>query len=270
MLNLRLRRSGAGVVVVVITLVALLLSAVVAIGYHPTVHAARSGTALGARSAQRSAAANLVDPTGQCLQQGVVDADGNWGATINSIDGVAVHDNGGNTNNWCVPTVDQNGNPYPNGGHYPYGTQWQCVELVQRYFATRWQTLPIWQKVDVAPDMFDNPTAGVVAIANGSPSGPQHGDALVFNGGPYLLDNNGNFVYDAHGNKKQLGHVALVMSVSGGTITAVEQNVLSDSAHHIQEPNGIGTYAIDAHNVVTAPAGSPCTTPGQGLWRRTG
>jgi hypothetical protein len=55
------------------------------------------------------------------------------GATMTTYNGVAAKSNGVNqcTGNSC-------------GGYGTYGSQYQCVELAQRYFGTLYGTTPIW------------------------------------------------------------------------------------------------------------------------------
>lgn len=57
---------------------------------------------------------------------------------LTRLDGVAVYSNGGDLDNGCLGT---------------YGVPYQCVELVQRYFARRWGYPPVWRGVGGAADM---------------------------------------------------------------------------------------------------------------------
>jgi len=115
-----------------------------------------------------------------------------WGTSLTSLDGVTAYGNGGTTDNGCVGT---------------YGILYQCVELVQRYFAQRWGYPPIWSGVEAAADMRTHHPVGIAFIPNGGAPAPQVGDALLFNGGAY-------------------GHVALVQSVDRhtGRISVIEEN----------------------------------------------
>jgi hypothetical protein len=115
-----------------------------------------------------------------------------WGVAIGYLDGVPVYSNAGNVDNGCNGT---------------YGILYQCVELVQRYFAQRWGYPPIWSGVEAAADMRDHHPAGIEFIANGGSPGPREGDALLFYGGSF-------------------GHVAIVRSIdrSKGLITVAEEN----------------------------------------------
>lgn len=117
-----------------------------------------------------------------------------WGTQIANVDGIPVYSNGADTNNAVSST---------------YGLEYQCVELVQRYFAKTWKNTPAkWPNVSSAYQMFDYPPSGVQAIKNGSSPGPVRGDAIVFN--------------KASGFPN--GHVAIVTDVAGGQIYFAEQN----------------------------------------------
>jgi hypothetical protein len=115
-----------------------------------------------------------------------------WGNVLTLLDGIPVYSNAGNINNGCDGT---------------YGILYQCVELVQRYFAKRWGYSAIWGGVEAASDMRAHHPAGIVFVPNGGSPGPREGDAVLFYGGSF-------------------GHVALVQSVDRhtGRITMVEEN----------------------------------------------
>ena len=115
-----------------------------------------------------------------------------WGNVLTLLDGIPVYSNAGNINNGCNGT---------------YGILYQCVELVQRYFAKRWGYPAIWGGVEAASDMRAHHPAGIVFVSNGGSPGPREGDALLFYGGGF-------------------GHVAMVQSVDRhtGRITVVEEN----------------------------------------------
>jgi hypothetical protein len=132
-----------------------------------------------------------------------------WGTVLTYFDGVPVYWNAGNVNNGCDAA---------------YGINYQCVELVQRYFAVRWGYPAIWRGVEGAADMRTNHPAGVQFVPNGGTPGPQRGDALLFYGGAF-------------------GHVALVKQVNrDGTLDLVEEN---------WSPTGEAKLAIYAGNVVS-------------------
>ncbi len=115
-----------------------------------------------------------------------------WGNVLTLLDGIPVYSNAGNINNGCDGT---------------YGILYQCVELVQRYFAKRWGYSAVWGGVEAASDMRAHHPAGIVFVPNGGSPGPREGDALLFYGGSF-------------------GHVALVQSVDRhtGQIIVVEEN----------------------------------------------
>lgn len=131
-----------------------------------------------------------------------------WGVPIASVDSVSVYSNGGDTNNARVP-MDT------------YGYKYQCVELIQRFFATKWLYKNTWN-ITVAAQMMDNPPS-TDNSGNQLPKidqywndgtavqAPMRGDALVFaNGTPY-----GTY---------HPGHVALVTGTVNGRVYFVEQN----------------------------------------------
>jgi CHAP domain len=132
------------------------------------------------------------------------------GCVLTTLDGVNVYFNG-----W-YPAADE--------GAYEFGYKWQCVELIQRYYAEKFGYPGIWAPF-YAYQTFDDwghPTT-MTAYPNGSPTTPQDGDVLVF-------DRTWDDPY---------GHVALVRSVSGGKITFVQQNMFDV---------GEDSLPIDANN----------------------
>lgn len=122
------------------------------------------------------------------------------GTTMTTFNGVAAKSNGANqcTGNSC-------------GGYGTYGSQYQCVELAQRYFAQLYGTTPIWY--GNAIDLCDTKPSGVSKTSN-----PIPGDLVVFNTGTY-------------------GHVAVIKSISGGTINVMEQN---------SSPTGLNSYSTSS------------------------
>jgi CHAP domain len=133
-----------------------------------------------------------------------------YGTVLASIDNIPVYSNGSNVNTM------QNG---------PYGYQYQCVELIQRYFALKWHYPNTCGGVNYAYQMIENhpnvdrnnnpqPINAIWNPASASAAGiwpgPQRGDALVF--APASDGTNG------------AGHVALITDVSGGNVYFVEQN----------------------------------------------
>ena len=132
-----------------------------------------------------------------------------WGTVLTRLDGIAVYSNAGNVDNGCS---------------VQYGIAYQCVELVQRYFALRWGYAPIWAGVAAAGDMRGHHPDGIQFIANGGLPGPREGDALLFYGGAF-------------------GHVALVERVDrrNGVLDLVEEN---------WSPTGAASLPIFADNTV--------------------
>ncbi|HZT07321.1 MAG TPA: LysM peptidoglycan-binding domain-containing protein [Chloroflexota bacterium] len=131
-----------------------------------------------------------------------------WGTVIAAIDGVPVYSNGTNPSNGCLGT---------------FGLTYQCVELVQRYFALRFGVQEaMWRGVGHAVDVWQHHPPGASTVPNGQSPGPQHGDVLVFDDGG-------------------AGHVALVSRVADHRVSFVEQNFSA---------NGEAWLAIDAANVV--------------------
>ena len=140
-----------------------------------------------------------------------------------------------------TPPVTYDGEPvcangtwkYVDGPSSGYGTEWQCVELVQRFFADRWgirpgpNHSPIWPGVSSASQMFSAVPPGVVAYKNGDTKHPPvPGDALVF----------------ASWGVLRAGHVAIVSAVSPTQITFVQQNV-SGRPQDFLPVNGTATIA---------------------------
>ncbi len=117
---------------------------------------------------------------------------------LTKLDGVNVYFNGWN------PSLDQ--------GAYQFGYKWQCVELVQRYYAEKLNYPGVWAPL-YAYQAFDDwghpPTMD--AYPNGGPKVPEHGDVLVF-------DRSWDIPY---------GHMALVKSVQNGRVTFVQENMFN-------------------------------------------
>ena len=125
------------------------------------------------------------------------------GTSMASYNGVAAYSNGEDqcTGNSC-------------SSYGTYGYKYQCVELAQRYFATKLGVSPaIWYSN--ANEMCSNHPSSVYKT-----SSPQPGDLVVFSTSSY-------------------GHVAIITSISGGTINVIEQN---------SSPTGTNSY--DTSNVL--------------------
>ena len=111
------------------------------------------------------------------------------GTTLATFNGVSAYSNGANQ---C--------SGYSCGGYGTYGYQYQCVELAQRYFATFFNTAPIWYANAI--DMCTSHPSNVFKTNE-----PHPGDLIVLNTDP------------------PYGHVAVITSVNPGTsMTVIEQN----------------------------------------------
>ncbi len=174
-----------------------------------------------------------------------------WGNVLTRVDGIPVYSNAGNVDNGCGGT---------------YGILYQCVELVQRYFAVRWGYPAIWYGVYGAADMVLHHPVDIQFIPNGGSPGPRAGDALVFYGGG-------------------VGHVALVAHVdaAGGAMILAEENwsangeaVLSlyDGRTVAIRNSAYGSYVVAGwlHSPRNASIGERQTrreaaSEGEGAWR---
>lgn len=102
------------------------------------------------------------------------------------------------------------GGTYPALGDTGYGWRYQCVELAQRFYATEWNKPRHWG-VSIASQMFDyaRNSLGLQTVANGGSPGPAPGDLII---------------YSYTGGSGTTGHVSIVTSVSGSSVTVAEQN----------------------------------------------
>lgn len=144
------------------------------------------------------------------------------GTAMTSFNGVSAKSNGGNqcTGNSC-------------GGYGTYGSQYQCVELAQRYFGQLYGTTPIWY--GNAIDLCDTKPSGVVKTSN-----PIPGDLVVFNTGSY-------------------GHVAVITSISGSTLNVMEQNSSPTGTNSYSTSSSIKCYL---HAEKNQGGGSNCNNAG--------
>jgi hypothetical protein len=118
------------------------------------------------------------------------------GTELTSFDGTAVYSNGSQT---------ETGNSCD--GSWEYGYKYQCVELVQRHFKTKWGIR--WYG-NANQQLANAPRDKVDVHENGGPVGPVPGDLIAFNKAGHSW-----------------GHVALISEVTPTTVTIVEQNVKS-------------------------------------------
>ena len=144
------------------------------------------------------------------------------GTTMATFNGVAAKSNGANhcTGNSC-------------GGYGTYGSQYQCVELAQRYFGTLYGTTPIWY-------------GNAIDLCNTYPSGVHHtsspiaGDLVVFNTGTY-------------------GHVAVITSITSSTINVLEQNSSITGKNSYTRGSNVACYL---HADKNTGGGSSCQNAG--------
>jgi hypothetical protein len=144
-----------------------------------------------------------------------------WGTVLTYVDGIPVYWNAGDIDNGC---------------DVMYGIAYQCVELVQRYFALRWGYPAIWRGVGGAADMRTHHPGDIQFIPNGGSPGPREGDALLFYGGAF-------------------GHIAIIQRVDrhAGQIDIAEENwspsgqaslsIYPDNSISIRDSNA-GSYTI--------------------------
>ncbi len=147
----------------------------------------------------------------------------------------------------CYPANDACGGNAPTTS--PYG--FQCVDLAQRlYHKLGWYGASRFAGITSASQIYDRAAAlGFVAHANGSGYIPVPGDMVIES--PTVAN--------------QAGHVAVVDSVAGNTVAALEEN---------GAPGGRHTYSLSGstispgygpiRGVVHAP-GNPSTLSGGGL-----
>ncbi len=130
------------------------------------------------------------------------------GAPVASIDGIPAYAYCGNFDVWSKNGVDVQSQPGAGPGwqQSEAGYGFQCFELASRYMHFKWGVASQWG-VLYASQMCNQHPAGVVVTQN-----PVHGDLVVFAGG-------------SCGIAAPAGHVAVVESVSGSSVTAVQQNV---------------------------------------------
>jgi surface antigen len=123
-----------------------------------------------------------------------------------SYDGVDAHSNGPST-----------GTGYSCGGTTSTGYQYQCVELVMRYFKTKWGLR--WY--GNAKDLLANaPSSSTDVYTNGDAAHPPvPGDMIVWTKGTW-------------------GHVALVVAVRADAVDIIEQNVKGNGRATLGYSNG--------------------------------
>ena len=124
----------------------------------------------------------------------------------------------------------------------PYGLEFQCVELAQRWAAIRFGEEPLWPVMYAYQMWAAGPKLPVPfnQLPNGGATAPQFGDLLIFGGT----------------SQDPAGHVAIVsyVNLAAGYLDLVEQNFYSIAANGSMVPAGAsqipivsnpnGTYAI--------------------------
>ncbi len=106
---------------------------------------------------------------------------------------------------------------------------YQCVELVQRYFYFRFGVCP-WDWAD-AKDMCNATLPSTVVIT----TTPVHGDLIVITPG-------------CDGAGLATGHVAVVDTLNGATVSVVQQNAGT---------NGYGTFHVSLRNLLPSRGRQP-------------
>jgi hypothetical protein len=125
-----------------------------------------------------------------------------------------------------------------------YGNQ--CVDLVQRYFSTKWKGIGSWTfSTGSAAEMLKGHPTGTTAYDNGTAiAPPKVGDALIF-GTPA----------DVGGTTPP--HVALVTHVDDKSVTFVQQNVEWSAGHVVYVTDSVPIAHTTTNNVVTYQIGTP-------------
>lgn len=147
-----------------------------------------------------------------------------YGTQVGSYAGIPAYSNG---------TVAYNSgtNNYIDGNYI--GLKWQCVEYVRRYYyLVKGMNLAAAHTGNANTFYANASTMGLSAYANGGSTPPQEGDLLTSAGGSY-------------------GHVAIVRSVSGSQVCAIEQNfanTTSDNNHCMTLTSSGGAYALSGFN----------------------
>lgn len=125
------------------------------------------------------------------------------------------------------------------------GSQWQCVELVQRYFfGKHWVDVPKWnaKSAYLLPTAIPTNSKGPEAIYEAQSKhptvAPKPGDMLVFN---------------RKANTWPDGHVALITGVSSTMVTFIQQNVTSTGR------SGDPPVALDQLAITKTGSGSTAT-----------
>ncbi len=162
------------------------------------------------------------------------------GTVLGTFDGVNAYSNGANTGtgNSC-------------GGRSSYGLNYQCVELVSRYFVTKYNS-PVFG-CNAQDCMGYMGSDQFYKMYNGSVADVQPGDAIVFDSGVY-------------------GHIALVSNVSGNSVTFLNQNTASaygTVSFNGGTLSGWGSMTVKGimRHVNATPGGGTTGGPADTTWR---
>ena len=189
---------------------------------------------------------------------------GNFGATLlggswpGGFTGVPVYSNGSNSEfvGGC-----KNSATTPSGKAVTTGTEWQCVELVNRLYVTKGWITSTWhgnggRSSESARDsMFDEAPSSLQKQAQGLVTYVGPGDVVSVN------------VIDGRSFEPG-GHVLIVSAVSGSAVTYVSQNAGSNTVSTVRttgqlESNGdltvkaSGSWTYPVIGVVHAPESGP-------------
>ena len=124
--------------------------------------------------------------------------------------------------------VFSNGSPTTVSNDYStpaVGMKWQCVELAQRLYKARGWYGGLFPGVDAAYQIYDAaPNMGMSRQANGSITSIVPGDMIIHaSSDPW---------------SPRVGHVAIVDSISGSTVSVVEQNLSYSGRNSYTLSNG--------------------------------
>ena len=151
-----------------------------------------------------------------------------YGTATGSFNGVTSYSNG---------TSSNVSNDYNSAEGINTGMKWQCVEYVNRYYYKVYgldlRSAGIRGTTGNADQYYSNgSTAGLTQCPNGGTSIPQTGDILCSNG---------------NGGSNNVGHVAIVKTVTANTVIAIQQNWYCDNrdtAMTLQMSVSAGKYTV--------------------------